>query len=158
MSWLRPLNSAQGAVGTLCSKGTLLARAQLMSAKAPSPSLQSRSQQGRPQTVPLYESFLPGDSAWCLSLPNCPSCWPVPSACVGPSEWQSCPQVCTCSSKWVSSANVTTVHSIASFRSLMKVLSRKSPSMAPCGTPLLTDLQVEQNLVMTSLWAWSSEQ
>jgi len=40
-------------------------------------------------------------------------------------------------------ARVTTVHSIAYFRSLTEVLNRKGPSTDLCGTPLLADLQVD---------------
>ncbi|KAK4823665.1 LOW QUALITY PROTEIN: hypothetical protein QYF61_005017 [Mycteria americana] len=58
----------------------------------------------------------------------------------------------------VSSANLLRVHSIASSRSLIKILNRTGPSTEPWGTPLVTSCQVDLTPFTTTLWARPSSQ
>ena len=52
----------------------------------------------------------------------------------------------------VSSANLLRLHSNSSSRSLMKKLNKTGPSTDPWETPLVTGLQLDSALLMTTLW------
>jgi len=44
------------------------------------------------------------------------------------------------------------VHSIISYRSLIKVLARRCPSTGPCNCPVVTNMLVEHNPLTVTLW------
>lgn len=48
-------------------------------------------------------------------------CQPIPPACLGPSEWQPCPQAYSPNS--LSSANIMRVYSVTSSTSLIKIIN-----------------------------------
>jgi len=60
--------------------------------------------------------------------------------------------VCTTPPSFASSANLLRVRSNSSFRSLMKKLNKTGPSIDPLGTPLVTSLQLDSELLITTLW------
>lgn len=90
---------------------------------------------------------------WWLSLEHTTPSPPLPPRWL-PFEQGFPPGVSATPLSFVSSAQLPRVHSVPSFRSLMKIFNRTAPSIDPLGTSLVTGLQTDFMPLISTFTHW----